>query len=231
MASALVSGGKDSVYSAHLADQQGWNVDELLVLLPEDADSFLFHTPNLSLVELLGRAWGKPVRSVPIRGAGERVESEALSRALAEGRGAVVAGAIESAYQWGRLSRITNDLGRPLFVPLWRKDPARVVREEIASGLDIRIVQVAAEPLGPEWLGRRLDLDTLREIEEVGRTRRAVHPAGEGGEYETLVVDAPFFRERLEVDGQRVVVRGPLARLEITGAHLVPKASPATASR
>jgi diphthine-ammonia ligase len=223
MVSALVSGGKDSIYSAYLADSQGWTVDELLVLAPEDIDSFLFHTPNLSLVELQGKAWGKPVRTVPIRGGGEAVESEALLSALSQGTGAVVAGAIASSYQWSRLNRITTALGRPLYTPLWGKDPTRVVREEIGAGLDIRLVQVAAESLGPELLGRRLDGPLLDTIESIGGRDRPVHSAGEGGEYESLVVDAPFFRQRLELDEQRTSTRGLSARLDIQRAHLAPK--------
>lgn len=225
MTSALVSGGKDSIYSAYLADQQGWPIDELVVLVPEDVDSFLLHTPNLALVELQGAAWGKAVRRVRIDGVGEAAESRALAEALRTGAGAIVAGAIASAYQWARLGRISAELGRPLFTPLWGKDPGRVVREEIAAGLDIRLVQVAAGPLGPELLGRRLDLDLLALLERIGGDREPVHVAGEGGEYESLVVDAPFFARRLNLDATRLVRRGLAARLDISEAHLVPKGS------
>ena len=231
MTSALVSGGKDSVYSAYLADQQGWNVEELLVLVPEDIDSFLFHTPNLSLVELQGRAWGKRVRSIPIRGTGESVEAEALAIALSQGTGAVVAGAIESAYQWGRLQPDHERPGATALRPAVAQGPGTGGPRGDLRGLDIRLVQVAAEPLEADLLGRRLDLALLGEIEEIGRTRRAVHPAGEGGEYETLVVDAPFFRERLEIDEHRTVTRGFAARLEITRARLAPKTSRSPAVR
>jgi diphthine-ammonia ligase len=221
--SALVSGGKDSVFSASLAEAQGWTVDELVVLVPEDVDSFLYHTPNLGLVALQAEAWGKPLRTVPIPGVGESVESGTLESALSAGRGPVVAGAIASAYQWSRLHRITTRLGRPLYAPLWGKDPGRVVRSEIEAGLDIRLVQVAAEPLTAELLGRRLDLRLLEEIESTG-ARRSVHPAGEGGEYESLVVETPFWDRRIVIDEERIVKRGLAARLDIGKAHLAPKA-------
>ncbi len=222
MTSALVSGGKDSIYSASLADAQGWTVDELVVLVPQDVDSYLYHTPNLSLVALQAEAWGKPLRTVPISGTGESTETEALESALTAGSGPVVAGAIASAYQWSRLHRVTARLGRPLYTPLWGKDPGRVVRSEMEAGLDIRLVQVAAEPLSAELLGRRLDLKLLEEIESTG-ARRSVHPAGEGGEYESLVVDAPFWDHRIVIEKQRIVHRGLAARLDIGAAHLSPK--------
>jgi diphthamide synthase (EF-2-diphthine--ammonia ligase) len=99
-----------------------------------------------------------------------------------------------------------------------------VVREEIAAGLDIRLVHLAAEPLGPELLGRRLDLALLEEIERRSVRVRRTNVAGEGGEYETLVVDAPFFSSRLELDEVEPVVRGATSRLLVHRAHLVPKA-------
>jgi len=220
---ALVSGGKDSIYAAYLAETQGRPVDELVVLRPEDPESMMFHTPNLDLVELQARSWGKRYRPVGVTGRGEAAELSALNDALASDRGWVVAGAIESSYQWARLLRIAGQVGRPVFTPLWRKDPARVVRAEIEAGLDIRLVHLAAESLSPELLGRRLDLDLLTELERRRDSGPRVHVAGEGGEYETLVVDAPFFRQRVEIDLAEREITGSTARLTVRKAHLVAK--------
>ncbi len=221
---ALVSGGKDSIYAAYLADTQARPVDELLVLRPEDPDSMLFHTPNLDLVSLQAEAWGKSFRTVPVRAPGEAGELAALEEALRGGAGWVVAGAVESSYQWSRLLRVAEHIGRPVYTPLWRKDPGRVVREEIAAGLDIRLVHLAAESLGPDLLGRRLDLGLLGTLEERNAAGARVHLAGEGGEYETLVVDAPFFRQRIVLDELDWDVRPATARLTVRKAHLVPRA-------
>jgi diphthine-ammonia ligase len=226
MTTALVSGGKDSVYSAYLADSQGLGVDELLTIAPEDPDSFLFHTPNVGLVRWIAEAWGKLHRIVPVPETGEEAETAALRAALAGSHEPVVAGAIASSYQWSRLHRLTHSLGRPLYTPLWGKDAGRVVREEIGAGLDIRIVQVAAEPLGPELVGRSLDLACLSELEHLSAKVRPIQVAGEGGEYETLVVDAPFFASRLALEGERVERRGSATRMTIAGAHLEPKSEP-----
>lgn len=222
-ATALVSGGKDSTYAAYLAEAQGWPVDELLVLRPSDPDSLLFHTPNLSLVRLQAEAWGKRYREHPIAGTGEAAETAALRDALARAGELVTAGAIASSYQWGRLHRVCFELGRRLFTPLWGKEPARVVAEEVAAGLDIRLVHLAAEPLDERLLGARLDLPLLAELERRSREVRRVNVAGEGGEYETLVVDAPFFDRRIEIE--EGVRRGGAGthRLDVLRARLVTK--------
>jgi diphthine-ammonia ligase len=220
---ALVSGGKDSIYAAYLAETQGRPVDELVTIRPADPDSMLFHTPNLELVALQAEAWGKAHRSVPVERPDESGELAALRRAIQGDGGWVVAGAIESSYQWARLLEVARAAGRPVYTPLWRKDPARVVRAEIDAGLDIRIAHVAAEPLGPEWLGRRVDRSALAELERLSETVRRTHVAGEGGEYETLVVDAPFFRSRIAVDAAERRNGRSSSRWAVTRAHLEPK--------
>jgi diphthine-ammonia ligase len=220
---ALVSGGKDSIFSAYLADCQGWPVDELVVLRPEDPESMMYHTPNLDLVALQAASWGKRCRSVAVPGRGEAAELEGLTRALEGESGPVVAGAIESSYQWARLLQVAGRLGRRVFTPLWRKSPGRVVRAELEAGLDIRLVHLAAETLTPDLLGRRLDLPLLEDLERPERPGPRVHPAGEGGEYETLVVDAPFFRQRIEIDEVERDLTGSTARLTVRKAHLAMK--------
>ena len=221
--SALVSGGKDSIYSAYLSDTQGRSVDELLVLKPDDPESLLFHTPNLDLVKLQAEAWGKQCRFAPVHGTGETAEIAGLRAALEGSSGWVVAGAIASSYQWGRLHRLCFELNRPLYTPLWGKDQGRVVREEIDAGLDIRVVHLAAEPLTPELIGRRLDRSLLEEIEHRSSTVRKVNVAGEGGEFETLVVDAPFFGSKLHLDETEISTAGGATRWSVRRAHLEPK--------
>jgi diphthine-ammonia ligase len=223
---ALVSGGKDSIYSAYLADTQGMNVDELVVIEPADPESMMFHTPNLSMVALQAQAWGKTSRAVRATGTSESDEENAVRTALTGRQGPVVTGAIASAYQWSRLQSVTYALGRPLFAPLWGKEPGRVVREEIGAGLDIRLVHLSAEPLTPELLGRRLDSDTVREIERRSRDVRPLNTAGEGGEYETLVTDVPDWTHRLVLDQVETEHRGSTSRLVVRGAHLEPKNGP-----
>jgi diphthine-ammonia ligase len=218
--SALVSGGKDSIYAAYLADCQGWPVDELVTLRPLDPESMMFHTPNLDLVALQAKAWGKQHRLVPTGGRDEAAELAALEASLSGVSGPIVAGAIASSYQWARLLRIADRVGRRLYAPLWRKEAARVVREEISAGLDIRLVHLAADPLPADWVGVRLDEPRLRELERRTGGGLRMNVAGEGGEYETFVVDAPFFSSRIEIDRAETTVTGATARLDISSAHL-----------
>jgi diphthamide synthase (EF-2-diphthine--ammonia ligase) len=58
--------------------------------------------------------------------------------------------------------------------------------------MDARIVVTAADGLDDSFLGARFNEDLIRRLKQVSRTRH-INLAGEGGEYESLTLDAPFY--------------------------------------
>ncbi len=194
----LFSGGKDSTYSAYLAMQRGWEVTSLLTIRPADPESMMFHVPNLSVTALQAEAMGLPLleqASEP----GEEGELDALRqvfrRADVDG---VVVGAIASDYQHSRVNRIAAELGLRTFAPLWRHDPTQLVHDYVAAGMRVVFSSVSADGFDASWLGRAWDAKTAEDLLELHRTH-GIHPCGEGGEFETLVLDAPCFSETIEV--------------------------------
>lgn len=195
---ALVSGGKDSVLALHVAQCHGWDVTHVVTVKPRAHDSWMFHVPNTDLGPLLAQAVGVPLVSVETGGEKESEVADlerALGRLDIEG---FVSGALASEYQRTRLEGVGHRLGLRSFTPLWHKRPLEVLRTVSGSGWDVRFAAVAAEGLDERWLGRRLDAAAIEELVRL-QERYGVHPAGEGGEYETLVLDAPCFRKRIEV--------------------------------
>ncbi len=197
---ALFSGGKDSTYAACLMAQQGHEIGSLVTILPSDLDSWMFHTPNLHLLPRLAGAMGITLLTAECS-TGEEAELDALRSALdgldAEG---VIVGAIASDYQWDRINGVCQDLGLRVFAPLWRKDQSMLMNDMIASGLRAIVVRVSAEGLDASWLGRELDSVALSELGNLASTR-GINVSGEGGEYETLVLDSPLNLHPLEVEG------------------------------
>jgi len=47
-------------------------------------------------------------------------------------------------------------------------------------------------------LGKKVDKDLVAHLEELAKTSD-ITPAGEAGEYHTLVIDGPIFKKRLEI--------------------------------
>ncbi len=82
--------------------------------------------------------------------------------------------------------------------PLWGVPPEAVAREVVARGFSARVVAVNLELGDPAWLGRDIDDALVDAFVAAG-----IDPAGELGEYHTLVHDGPGFAAPLafRVDG------------------------------
>lgn len=201
---ALFSGGKDSTYSIYLAKQAGHEVKYLATVISENPDSFMYHTPNIGMTFLQSQCLG--IQLVSVRSSGEKEkEVEDLKKLLKglqiEG---VLAGAIASKYQYERVKKVCDELSLKTVTPLWEIDQGKLLKKMIESGFEIILTAVAAEGLGEKWLGRKIDLKALKELKRLNK-KYGINIAGEGGEYESLVVDCPLFQRRIEItDSEKV---------------------------
>ena len=209
----LFSGGKDSTYCAHLAGEC-----TLLTMVPDREDSYMFHHPNISLAPQIAGCMGLDIVVEETPGEKEKELDDlrdALGRLKPE---KVFSGAVASSYQKTRVDAICSDLRIESVAPLWAKPQDDVLAEELGSGMEILIVGVYADGLGEEWLGRRLDAEAADELRAMN-----LSPVGEGGEFETIVVDAPFFGKRLEITDFEKKWDGVRGTYEIKGARVVSK--------
>jgi diphthine-ammonia ligase len=216
---ALFSGGKDSVYSIYLAQQCGWDVECAVILFSERDDSHMFHVPNITHAPAVSKAMGIPPMIFTTSGEEEK-ELDDLGRALSNLEvDGVLTGAIASDYQWSRVNKVCHSLGLRVFSPLWRKSQERVVREELAAGFEIMFTGVFAEGLGEDLLGMRLSEDAIAQMTDI----KGLNVAGEGGEYETLVLDGPNFMQKVVPVGGTIRWAGGSGTIRYDGARLVPK--------
>jgi len=194
----LYSGGKDSNYALHWALKQGFEVKYLVSMVSESEESYMYHVPNIHLTELQAKAIGIPL----IKGftSGEKEKEVDDMKAVLEGLkiDGVVAGALASEYQKKRVDRVARELGLKSFAPAWHRDPVEYMRELIEI-FDIVVVGVSAYGLDESWLGRRIDEKALEKLVKL-HEKYKIHVAGEGGEFETFVRDAPIFRARIVFD-------------------------------
>ncbi|MEA3191480.1 MAG: diphthine-ammonia ligase [Thermoplasmata archaeon] len=221
---ALLSGGKDSVCAVETVRGFGWEVVAGLALHPAADDAWMFHTPNLPVVRGVAHCLGLPLLEAPVReGAEEEVED--LQAALAQAHAAfrldgVVSGALASEYQRTRIELACHRLGLKSFTPLWHKDAAHYVRTMLAGGWDIRFSRTAADGVPNAWAGARLD---AAKLDAMRHHSARPHVAGEGGEYETLVLDSPAYGHRLVVDAADVVATASRATWTVQAWHVEPK--------
>jgi diphthine-ammonia ligase len=188
---ALTSGGKDSILSCQKAIDSGKEVQFLVTARPKNPDSYMFHSANLDAVPVIAKVASMEYVEITTHGRKEE-ELADLEAGLAtldvEG---VIAGAVASVYQADRVRAITDRLGLSLYTPLWHMDTGMLVRE-VVERMDARIVVTAAEGLDASFLGARFDDALIERLKRVEKTHR-INLAGEGGEYESLTLNAPFY--------------------------------------
>lgn len=196
----LYSGGKDSTMALYHALQES-EVRFLVSMVSDNPESHMYHVPNIKLTSLLAEALGIPLIESRTEGVEEKeVEdlAETLSMLKERGVDAVYSGALYSEYQRSRIDEVCRRLGLKSVAPLWHRDPIDYMEEVVDLGFRVMVTAVAAEGLDESWLGRIVDRRMISELADLSE-RYGINPAFEGGEAETLVLDGPIFKKRLEI--------------------------------
>jgi ABC transporter with metal-binding/Fe-S-binding domain ATP-binding protein len=198
----LLSGGKDSCYAAYLAKKAGHELTCLISIFSENKESYMFHTPSISQVKSQAKVMNIPLITGKTKGEKEaeledleKVINEAKKKYKIEG---IVTGALKSEYQASRIQKICSELGLECINPLWQKDEIEYLQELINAGFEVIITGVFAYPLNSSWLGRKIDNRFIEDIKKL-KDKYNIHAAGEGGEFETFVLNCPLFKRELEV--------------------------------
>ncbi|MBE0512266.1 TIGR00289 family protein [Candidatus Bathyarchaeota archaeon] len=220
---ALVTGGKDSALALHRALKLGYEVKFLVTIIPQREDSWMFHFPNIHLADLFAKAVEIPLVKAETVGIKE-TELKDLKNLLAtldiEG---VVSGAISSRYQKERIDKICQELNLESIAPLWQEDSMQLLKEIINLNFEVIIVGVYAYGFDQSWLGRKINSTTVKNL-VVLNDKYQISLVGEGGEYETLVLDAPFFKKRIQVLQTEIIWENHSGYLLVKEAKLVDKA-------
>jgi diphthine-ammonia ligase len=227
---ALLSGGKDSNYALYKAMGEGAEVACIVVVHPMREDSWMFHSINTSVAGLQAEAMGlrDRVYNVTVSGVKER-EVEELGASLAElwrttGFDTIVVGAIASRYQMERIKRLALKLGVKVYAPLWGLNQEEYLRMLVREGFKFVITSITTMGLPPRLLGRPVGLGEVEEIVRLSKIY-GFNPAFEGGEAETLVYDAPHYKQTICLEGVVVKVREFEYKLIVRRAWLGGKGS------
>jgi diphthine-ammonia ligase len=211
---ALVSGGKDSIYAAYKSSKEN-EIVCIISFRSKRNDSYMFHIPNIHLVELQAKAMGIPLIFVESSGIKEKELKDieqalkaAIKKYKIEG---VVSGALASNYQKERIDKICRDLEIKSIAPLWQINPKKYIKELIDSDFKIILTGIAAEGLTRDFLGQEINDIFLDKIKDMH-----IHHGGEGGEYESLVIDCPMFSKKLKINRAKVEMEN-----DCTGQYIV----------
>lgn len=218
---ALISGGKDSIYAAFKAAKQN-EIACLISFKSKRQDSYMFHIPNIDLVKQQAEAMNIPLIFMESSGIKEK-ELEDIKKALKiaikkyniQG---VVSGALASNYQKSRIDNICEELKLKSIAPLWHIDPEQYIKDLIKNNFRAIITGIAADGLTKDFLGKEINNDFLDKIKKI-----TIHLGGEGGEYESLVLDCPLFKKKLKIIKSTIKMENECTGHLIAEAELVGK--------
>jgi diphthine-ammonia ligase len=216
-AAVLWTGGKDSAYALYASAALGMR--ELVTFVPKDAH---FKAHDLDLMGWQARAIGLPHRRMLVEPPYEAGYERALAALRDEGIERVVTGDIaEVGGQPNFISARAARVGMKVELPVWGVDRREHLRQIVELGFDVVLTFVNEPWLDASWVGRHLDVPALQELSQLS-LENGLDPAGENGEYHSMVLAGPGWRAALRLTG---VTRSapPQHRLEITRIVALPE--------
>ncbi len=207
----LFSGGKDSCMAAYLAKKEGYEISCLITLFSENKESYMFHTPSIEKTKYQAQSMNLPLLVYKTKGEKEE-ELIDLENAIKDAKkkyklDAIATGALYSVYQASRIQKICDKLKLKCFNPLWHKEEIPYLKELLENKFKIIIIGVFAYPLDKTWLGREINDQFIEEVAKL-KEKYQIHGAGEGGEFETFVLNCPLFKEELKISSFKDLKEG-----------------------
>jgi len=214
------SGGKDSCFACYRAITNGLKVRYLANMITDDGKRSWSHGQSPELLQVQSQAIGIPL--VQHRATRDNYEAEFKNMLRAfkqEGVDGGVFGDIDFNEHRKWIDRVCQEVDITPHLPLWGESQEKILRDFINLGFEAVIVVTKSDLFGEEWLGRKVDLDFLKHLDELRETKD-ITPCGEAGEYHTFVTDGPLFKRRIEILETRRVFRDKHWFLEILDTDL-----------
>ena len=224
----LYSGGKDSTMALYYALQQGWDVEVLIAIKPKDTEAYLYHYATVEWTVLSSESLGIPLVLLKTDKNGPLKEAKELEKIFRRIKiDAVLLGGVGlQKAQIESVAKTAKKFGIDVIVPHQGMNHYELFKQAIQLGFDIRITQVATDGLGSEWLGKKVDLDTLNKLRKLSE-EYGFHIGGEGGYFDSFVCDGPIFKKKIEfIDTEKMWdSKTSSGYLQVNNAVLVPKIS------
>ena len=209
-AAVLWTGGKDCSLALHEARKSGLLVEELVTFAPP-SPVFLAHP--LPFIKLQAAAMGLRHRVVTIRPPAEDGYTLAVKALRQEGIGTLVTGDIAEvggSPNWIR--KVSRGTGLEVLTPLWVRDRRGLLSDLLDGGFKAVFSLVKKPWFTREWVGRAID---RRAVEELASLVPCPDLSGENGEYHTLGLDGPIFKNALSLAAFEVGEKDGMMYMEI----------------
>lgn len=178
------------------AIQGGAKPAYLFTIMREDGKRSRSHGIKTAVLEQQATALGIPLIT---RSATWDDYEEVFIKTLKEmkdmGIGMAVFGDIDFEENRAWEEMVCQEAGLEAYLPIWQKPRRELLESFVRSWFHALIVSCHDEKIGNRFLGNLLTLDLIEKFEQMG-----IDPAGEKGEYHTLVIDGPIFDAPMRIN-------------------------------
>jgi len=189
------SGGKDSCFALMQAIQLGYSPKVLLNVLNEEGKISRSHGIPSDILQKQAAAMDIPIHLISSSWAEYELHfTNALKQLKQEyNLSHAVFGDIDLQAHRDWEEKVCTNARLTAILPLWKQDRRRLVNQMLESGIETMIVS-CNEIMGDRFIGKIITASLVDELESMG-----IDTCGENGEFHTLVLDCPLFRERINV--------------------------------
>ena len=186
--------GKDSTLALHKMLEQGHEPVCLVVMVKEEEKRSYFHGADPAMLERYSKALNLPMITCPAKGTSyQSAFEEGLQKAKNMGAEGVCFGDIDIEQNRRWEEERCESVGLTPFFPLWQQGREEIVYELVRLGYQCLVKSIDRRILPMELLGRVIDETSILDMKAAG-----IDICGENGEYHTLAIDGPIFREKLD---------------------------------
>jgi diphthine-ammonia ligase len=181
------TGGKTSSLACYKTIQEGHQVACIITFLTEKTPSI--HA--LDLIKLQSEALGMPFLWDKLEPPYPQAYRDSILNLKKDhGIDAIVTGDTSYADGCRWIDDACKEFGIKVLKPLWGKNRRQIFQELLSGGFKVVFASVTEPRFDKEWLGKPLNKRSLQELETLG---------GDIGEYHTMTLDAPLFKQVIEI--------------------------------
>lgn len=197
------SGGKDSALAYDRALQMGGVPKRIWTMFEEDEIHSKSHALPLEIVEAQAKQLDVPlmIRSADWAGYQEQF-LDAMGNCVKEGIPYGIFGDIDLQDHLDWVQKICAKVGMEAIHPLWMEPRRQLLEEFIEKGFVAYVIVVNTKMMPSHFIGRKFTTQLMDELETLG-----IDSCGESGEFHTVVVDGPIFKEAIPVVFGEIIER------------------------
>ena len=201
------SSGKDASFAFHLLkNNPNYHISALLTSVSSAFDRVSMHGTRIAILEKQAELMQIPLEKIVVP---ENADMELYNKTMQKSLQKFIENDIKT-FAFGdifledlrkyREYQLVKIEAKAIF-PLWKMDTKLLVEQVEDAGIIAKIICVNDRYLGKEFLGRTINRQLLSDLPA------NVDPCGENGEYHTLVIDAPFFKEKMKIKEGEIVYK------------------------